>query len=307
VGDDLIEFIDGQPFYIALKNAVEIRWSGILRAVKDSEQVGVVVMRDGHIAWAVSNAQTENFGSFLERIGMVPKEKLDEVIKKYRSLGKSKKLGALLEEAGLISHATLRECLKAHVRAAISSLMEDPGISLEARHGEMIIDASLVFLLSEVLQDSGDEGSGASMEDETAPEEDFGQVDRQNNVPRALTALSALPGYQYSFVADMSGVIHALHMGDDVQVDVDNLVPPILPWLSIVCRNTPEIKMGRLRFTFLDCDAGSMYIRMIDDDNRFFLAVACDRNAKMGVAMHKISETAEALGKETEQHLSDPY
>jgi len=108
VGDDVLEFIDGHPFRDALKNAVEIRWSGILRAVKDSEQVGVVVMRDGHIAWAVSNSQTENFGSFLERIGMVPKEKLNEVVQKYRSLGKTKKLGALLEEAGLISHATLR-------------------------------------------------------------------------------------------------------------------------------------------------------------------------------------------------------
>lgn len=307
MGDDLIEFIDGQPFYDALKNVVEIRWSGILRAVKDSEQVGVVVMRDGHIAWAVSNAQTENFGSFLERIGMVPKEKLDEVIKKYRSLGKSKKLGALLEEAGLISHATLRECLKAHVRAALSSLMQDPGVSLEARHGEMIIDASLVFLLSEVLPDSEDEGQGVSSENETASEEDFEPDDRQSNAPRALASLSALPGYQYSFVADMSGMINALHVGDGVRMDADNIVPPVLAWLSAACRNTPEIKLGRLRFTFLDCDAGSIYIRMIDDDNRYFLAVACDRNARMGVVMHKISETAEALGKETEQHLIDHY
>lgn len=302
MGDDLIEFIDGQPFYDALKNAVEIRWSGILRAVKDSEQVGVVVMRDGHIAWAVSNVQTEKFGSFLERIGMVPKEKLDEVIKKYRSLGKSKKLGALLEEAGLISHATLRECLKAHVRAALFSLMQDPGISLEARHGEMIIDASLVFLLSEVLPDSEDEGPGASSDDETSSEEDSGPDDRKSNAPRALTALSAMPGYQYSFVAEMSGVIHALHVGDSVQVDAASIVHQILEWLSIACRNSPEIKMGRVRFTFLDCDEGSIYIRMIDDDNRSFLVVACDRNARMGVVMHKISETAETIGKETEQN-----
>ena len=127
MGDHVVEIIDGHSFDVALRNAVEVKWSGILNAMKDSQQVGVVVLRDGHIAWAVSNTQTENFASFLERIGMVPKDRLDEVVLKYRSLGKSKKLGALLEETGLISHATLRECLKAHVSAAISSMMDDSG------------------------------------------------------------------------------------------------------------------------------------------------------------------------------------
>ncbi len=93
-----------------------------------------------------------------------------------------------------------------------------------------------------------------------------------------------------------------LHVGDSVQVDAASIVHQILEWLGIACRNSPEIKMGRVRFTFLNCDEGSIYIRMIDDDNRSFLVVACDRNARMGVVMHKISETAEALGKETEQN-----
>lgn len=301
MGDDVLEFIDGHPFRDALKNAVEIRWSGILRAVKDSEQVGVVVMRDGHIAWAVSNSQTENFGSFLERIGMVPKEKLSEVVQKYRSLGKTKKLGALLEEAGLISHATLRECLKAHVSAALSSMKDDPEILLEARHGEMVIDASLIFLLGEVMPGSGEES--VPLEAVTAvPETNEGPWEEASRMeePAALLELALLPGYLYSFVADMTGRILLLHQSDDAPVETDLVLPAILAWLSASCQNSPEMKLGRVRFTFLTCETGSLFVQMVDEDNRHFVAVACDNNARMGVVMHKITEIMPAVRVITE-------
>lgn len=304
MGDDVLEFIDGHPFRDALKNAVEIRWSGILRAVKDSEQVGVVVMRDGHIAWAVSNSQTENFGSFLERIGMVPKEKLNEVVQKYRSLGKTKKLGALLEEGGLISHATLRECLKAHVSAAISSMLDDPEILLEARHGEMVIDASLIFLLGEVMPESGEEF--APRETVVAEPEANGESGESGEEapckvePAVLQELASLQGYLYSFVADMTGRIFSLHQSDEVQVETDQVVPAILAWLSASCQNSPEMKMGRVRFTLLTCETGSLFVQMMDEDNRHFVAVACDNNARMGVVMHKITEIVPTVRRITE-------
>lgn len=301
MGDDVLEFIDGHPFRDALKNAVEIRWSGILRAVKDSEQVGVVVMRDGHIAWAVSNSQTENFGSFLERIGMVPKEKLNEVVQKYRSLGKTKKLGALLEEAGLISHATLRECLKAHVSAALSSMMADPEILLEARHGEMVIDASLIFLLGEVMPGTGEESVPREAVD-AMPEanEGAGEDAPCMEEPAVLLELASFPGYLYSFVADMTGRILLLHQPDDAPVEMVPVVPAILAWLSASCQNSPEMKMGRVRFTFLTCETGSLFVQMVDEDNRHFVAVACDNSARIGVVMHKITEIVPAVRVITE-------
>lgn len=302
VGDDVLEFIDGHPFREALENAVDIRWSGILRALKDSEQVGVVVMRNGHIAWAVSSSQTENFGSFLERIGMVPKEKLNEVIEKYRSLGKSKKLGALLEEAGLISHSTLRECLKAHVTAALSSLMADPSILLEARHGEMAIDASLIFLLGEVMP-----GSGAL----SAPQSGAGSEEEANRLPLReaentevlplLQELSSLPGYQYSFVAEKTGRILSLHQADDVQVEATHVFPAIISWLSASCQHSPEMKMGRIRCTFLSCEAGSLFVQMIDEDCLHFVAVVCNEKARIGVVMHKMSELAPTVRRVTDR------
>jgi hypothetical protein len=261
----------------------------------------VVVMRDGHIAWAVSNSQTENFASFLERIGMVPKEKLNEVVQKYRTLGKSKKLGALLEEAGLISHSTLRECLKAHVRAALSSMMDDPDILLEARHGEMAIDASLIFLLGEVMPGSGEEPAPQVAVD-TVPDANEGSREEapHKEEPTVLQELSSLSGYLYSFVADMNGRILSFHQSEDVQVETDHVVPAILAWLNASCQNSPEMKMGRVRFTFLTCETGSLFIHMVDADSRHFVAVACDTSARMGVVMHKISEIVPTVRKDTE-------
>jgi hypothetical protein len=301
VGDDVLEFIDGQPFRDALENAVEIRWSGILRAVKDSEQVGVVVMRDGHIAWAVSNSQTENFASFLERIGMVPKEKLNEVVQKYRSLGKTKKLGALLEEAGLISHSTLRECLKAHVKAALSSMMDDPEILLEARHGEMVIDASLIFLLGEVMPNSREEASPplAVVADPEANEA-FKEEAPHKEELQVLQELATLQGYQYSLVGDMSGTILSLHESDEIPFETDDVVPAIIDWLNASCGNSSAMKMGRVRFTVLTCESGSLFVQMVDEVNRHFLAVACDNNARMGVVMHKMSEIVPTVRRVTE-------
>lgn len=285
MGDDLIEIIEGYPFPVALRNASQVRWSGILRAVRDSEQVGVVVMRDGHVAWAVSNIQTENFASFLERIGMVPKEKLNEVVRKYRTLGKSGKLGALLEEAGLISHATLRECLKAHLHAAITSMLDDPRIFLEARNGELSIDDGMVFMLSEVCPDS--EAFVAASEQHRLPP---GGAEEQPAVEAAiLECLAALPGYLYSFVADMTGKVLTLHVQDGMDADVDTVVPAVLAWLSTSSLSSSKMEIGRVMFAFLQGEAGSLFVHMTDTDS-CFLAVACDEDARLGVVKHKIAE-----------------
>lgn len=279
--------MDDRSFDAALIHASESRWSGMLRAMKDDEQVGVVFMREGHVAWAVSNSQTENFGSFLERIGMVPKERLNEVVQKYRALGKTKKLGALLEEAGLISRAALRECLKAHVRAALAAMRRDPLITFQARDGEMSIDASLVFLLSEVFPETGEnipETSGES-EENTAPS----PPEPPSADGGLLEELGHLPGYLYSFVADTAGEVLSLHAADGVQPDIDRILPGILAWIRSSL-GMDLMEMGMLQLAFIQSEKGSLFAHMTCADNRYFLAVACDDTAKLGVIKHKVAE-----------------
>lgn len=296
MGDDLIQLIEGYPFPIALRNAAEMRWSGILRVMRGVDQVGVLVMRDGHVAWAVSSSQAENFGGFLERIGMIPKEKLDEIISKYRALGKTKKLGMLLEESGLISHATLRECLKAHLRAAISSMMADPLITLEARHGEMAIDAGLVFMLNEVYPVS-DETSTPAETEATMQEvvEETHQAASGSRESEILRDFSTMPGYLYSFVADMSGRVTAVHSSDDVALKADHLVPAVVGWLSTSSLRSAGLEMGKVEFAFVQCETGSLFVHLAGTDAGHFLAVACNDDARLGVVRHKMSEVMTAV------------
>ena len=301
MGDHVVDIIDGHSFSVALRNAVEIKWSGILNAMKDSQQVGVVVLRDGHVAWAVSNSQTENFASFLERIGMVPKDRLDEVVLKYRALGKSKKLGALLEETGLISHAILRECLKAHVSAAISSMMDDSGITLQARGGEMVVDTSLIFLLSEVYPGlEVDDLSAVSVN--VAADSDAGEkkAESQPEEREFLQALAVLPGYLYSVVSDTEGNQLAYHVADGVSVDTSQLIPSLLVWLGASSLSSNELKMGKVLFEFVQCEEGSLFLHMVDNGSSCFLVVACDEKAKPGVVKHKMSELIPDIRKLTE-------
>ncbi|MDD2335201.1 MAG: hypothetical protein PHD01_01335 [Geobacteraceae bacterium] len=291
MADHVVEIIDGHPFTVALKNAVQIKWSGILNAMKDSQQVGVVVLRDGHIAWAVSNTQTENFASFLDRIGMVPKDRLDEVVQKFRSMGKSKKLGAFLEETGLISHATLRECLKAHVSAAISSMMNDSMITLQARGGDMVVDTSLIFHLSEVFPIF--EETVDSIVSSHIPDDSETVLKNKEKLPEEkvfLQDLAALPGYLYSVVSNTEGNQLACHVADGVSVDTKQLLPSLLEWLGASSLSSSELKMGKVLFGFVQSEEGSLFVHMVDTGSNYFLAVACDEKAKLGVVKHKMSE-----------------
>jgi predicted regulator of Ras-like GTPase activity (Roadblock/LC7/MglB family) len=301
VGDQVVEFIDGHPFEVALRNAVEVRWSGILNAMKGLQQVGVVVLQDGHIAWAVSNNQTENFGSFLERIGMVPKDRLNEVVQKYRSLGKSKKLGTLLEETGLISHATLRECLKAHVSAALSSMMRDPGIVLHAKGGEMIVDSSLIFLLGEVCPVSrGELAAEIPLSVEDGLDSLLQNEGPSLEEPDILQDLAALPGYLYALVASREGHQVACHVADGVAVEIRQVLPTLLERVEASSLGTVAMGMGPVMFEFVQCEKGSLFLQTAGTESSYFLAVACDEKAKLGVVRHKMSELIPEVRKLTE-------
>lgn len=301
VGDHVIELIDGHSFMVALKNAVEIKWSGILNAMKDSRQVGVVVLSDGHIAWAVSNTQRENFASFLERIGMLPKDKLDEVVQKYRSLGKSKKLGVLLEETGLITHTTLRECLKAHVSAAIASMMDDSEITLQASGGEMVVDTSLIFLFNEVYPEPEDEiAAKSTLTGRETPDSAVKKEEPRPEERSLLQNLAALPGYLYSVVSSGEGDLLACHVADGLSVDAKQQLPSLLVWLGASSLSSNELKMGKVQFEFIQSEQGSLFMHMVDAESRYFLAVACDENAKLGVVRHKMSELLPEVKKMTE-------
>ena len=300
MGNEIMNSSEELPFVDFLKNAAGMKWSGKVRAKRDGDQVGVVVMHDGCVAWAVSSGQTENFSSVLERIGLVSMEKLmaaNHVLRNNRTLGKTTNLGALLVEECLISPIVLRTCFKTHVSAAIASLVEMPFLSLQANDEIMSVDTSLLFKLGEVLPDVE---QGIELTHSSAAEAPSGESAVEHDRGELLKGLVLLPGYRYSFIADTEGKLLACHMDDAIQVQVYRIIPKTLAWLSAACMMSEETEMGMVVSAFLHGETGSVFAQMTDLNNRFFVAVSFSSDGKLGVIKHKISELIPAVQKFTE-------
>jgi len=282
--------IDGLPFIDALEKTVDKKWGGILRVMKEDEQIGSVFMRDGQVAWAVSRTQTENFGSFLERIGLIPKEKLSEIVNRYKALGKSKKLGTLLEEEGLISHAKLRECLRAHIRAAIASMMDDPEVVIKASHGEMVVDSNLIFFLNEVLPKycNADEPVDDSFIASDHPENRDLTGDTEKLVDM-LGNLAVLPGYRYSFIAEPDGNLLALHKSE-TDSDLEEAVSSAIAWLNSAATHAANGHFGKMESIILEHEKGFLIAQSTNSERQSFVNASFDKDGKLGVIKHKISE-----------------
>jgi predicted regulator of Ras-like GTPase activity (Roadblock/LC7/MglB family) len=292
--------IDGLPFIDALKKTVDRRWSGILRVTKESEQIGSVFMRDGNVAWAVSKNQTENFTSFLERIGLIPKEKLSEIICKYKALGKSKKVGELLEEEGLITHDRLRECLGAHIRAAIASMMDDPLVLIEASHGEMVVDANLLFLLEEVLPDQCRAVEAhAACPSEDSPGEELNRPENNGKLVDLLGNLSTMKGYRHSFISGADGELLALHKSDAAP-DPEDAVTLTTTWLNASATHSANVYSGKMECLILEYENGLLIAQSVDNEKQCFVAVSFEKDGKLGVIKHKISELIPSIRQFTE-------
>jgi hypothetical protein len=284
--------IDGLPFIDALLKTADKKWGGILRVMKDADQIGSVFMRDGHVAWAVSKNQTENFASFLERIGMIPKEKLGEIVARYKALGKAKKLGTLLEEEGLISRVKLRECLRAHIRAAIASMMDDPEVLIKASHGEMIVDANLMFLLNEVLPGhylAGEPGDLNPVLDGNLNE----AADAEKSID-ILAHLATLPGYRFSFLADANGKLLALHKADST-LNVGETAAKAIAWINSTAVNAVDGHFGEMECIIMEHGNGLLVTQWMENESQCFVAGSFDKDGKLGVIKHKISEMVPSI------------
>jgi hypothetical protein len=285
------------PFIESLHTAAQSRWSGMLRARRADKQVGVVVMHDGHVAWAVSSGLSEDFSSVLERIGLVSREKLtaaNHALQTHRSLGKTMSLGALLVAECLISPSVLRTCFKTQVSAALASLVETPLLSLHPEDERLSVDTSLLFHLNEVLPGTGNAGEAALAPLSAAL---CGESPVESEL---LKGLALLPGYRYSFIADTDGNLLACHTGDEVKVQVERIIPKALTWLSAACTISEETEMGLVVSAFLHGETGSLFAQMTDERKRFFVAVSFSSAGKLGVIKHKISELIPALRRFTE-------
>jgi predicted regulator of Ras-like GTPase activity (Roadblock/LC7/MglB family) len=274
-----------QPVAEALASAVAKQWSGILRAMVADEQVGMIILCNGRIAWAVSKNQTKDFPYFLEQIGRVPPEKLSEIIQQQSAPDKSKKLGLILEEAGLITHTTFRKCLLAHIRSAFAPLLENSLMHVQTNQAEIVADNSLTFSLAETLDNT---------EVETAVDDQPTTLSIPKDSARScngelLENLALLSGYMYSFVANTSGKLLAFHEAEHAEEKVESLFATVTDWLSTSLVAAKTLGMGAARVTFMEGVEQSLLVQATDSERNHFLAVAFNDEGKLGVVKNRIA------------------
>ncbi len=281
---------------IILKTAESKRWSGIFKIFVTTEQIGVVIVYDGSVAWATSTKQTENFASFLEKIGLITKERQKEILDQYKILGKTKELGKLLEETGLISHTTFRTCLRKQIQAALDSFFRAEGLMVNPVECEINVNRDLMFRLNEVLSDSIQ-----SVQPEIVTAFEPAETANTDNLKESiglgeiLKNLSSLSGYQYSFICDMEEKILASHKSDTFSENVEEIISSSAPYIISTSTTSNYSNMGKIEFVLLEYDKGSIVAQWPDFERDFFIAASFDKNGKPGVIKHKFSEMIPAI------------
>ncbi len=280
-----MDAMEGQPVALALATAVAKQWSGILRVFVSDEQRGVIVLCNGSIAWAVSKNQTEDFSYFLEHIGQIPPDRLREIVQQQNAPDKSKKLCLILEEAGLITQSVFRKCLLAHVRNALALLTKSPLLHVQTNKAEIVADVSLTFSLPETLD---------RIEVETTVEDQPTIISIPEGAARScngdlLENLTLLSGYMYSFVANTSGKLLAFHEAEHAEDQVERLFTTVAGWLSNSLQTARTLGMGAPRVTFMEGADQSLLVQATDSERKHFLAVAFNKEGKLGVVKTKMA------------------
>jgi hypothetical protein len=285
-----------QTILHALRNAEDNNWTGILRVLKNSEQLGISFMHEGRIAWATSKYQKESFGSFLEKIGNIPKERQKEIFQRFKDLGQSKEFGLLLEETGLITRSVLRDCLRSHIRAAIVSLEEISDVTIKAEAGDLDVPEDLSFRLEEVLPENAHctISTGTPLSGFTGPDS-LADAQKWENRENFLRNLTTVTGYQYSFICDFAGKLLALDKSDTFSSNAEELVGPSIAWIMSSAVTLRDLGIGQITSVLLESDKGSLIAQWPNGANDFFIAASFDKSGKPGVIKHKISEVISSI------------
>lgn len=279
------------PLLHTLKEAESRGATEIIKVFEGSQQIGLVVLHDGRMAWATGTRQRENFSSFLEKIGMITKERQKEIFGKFKSLGGPRELEEMLEETGLISRSTLRDCLKKQIQSALDSLIGTENVIIESMHSEINVNFNLLFHLNEVLPTNGQSAQSVN-------EEIFEGIDKsvleneiyKDSLKTVLKNLASLSGYQYSFICNPEAKMLASHKSDSFTGNFEEIMAFSMPYIASTKSFLKESNMGKVEFVLLEHETGSLVAQWHNLNWDFFVAASFDKSGKPGVIRHKISE-----------------
>jgi predicted regulator of Ras-like GTPase activity (Roadblock/LC7/MglB family) len=261
----------------------QFRWAqrhtfcGQITVRQDDEALGLVVFDEGRVAWAVCRRQPETLGRFLRRIGRVTREQLDRVQKRYEACGRRRKIGALLEEEGMIRRPVLRRCLLLHTRMALESLLGTPPGETAAHPGRLEVDPEMTFSLEELMPTQSHAVDAAAR-----PSTRWRTWNREN---RFLEPLSRIAGYRAAALINADGGVYAAHAAGE-QLDVTVLGVYLAAVLESASRAATSSALGQVEFALLDCSEGALVARWLDEQRTHLVVVLVAEDGQIGAAKY---------------------
>jgi predicted regulator of Ras-like GTPase activity (Roadblock/LC7/MglB family) len=277
------------PLAVCLSRVIEEMWSGSLEVCDAAGQpLGQVVLSYGKIAWAACRGQSENLGVFLWRLGRITKDQLAHVQQIFREQKGEKKLGAILEESGILSRSVLRRCLLLHTRSALEALLAHGDAQTKMWLSAPRADERILFAPNEVLPAGfsselvtewtcGDSGSLRSW--------------RRLNNAVVLEQFMELPGHQGSAIVSSDGDLVAANSTSSA-LNFSLLSVFVTATLEAAAGTARAAGMSALRFLVLECQAGTLVARWLDDARRELVLVLVDPDVDVAPTQRAIAENA---------------
>ncbi len=276
---------EDRPFLEALEKEVLAGSSGLLEVGTGIEAIGRVLLVSGRVAWATCVYQPENLGQLLRRLGHLSDADLERVDAVYSDRGGKVKLGRLLEETGLVSRPVLRRCLLLHVRMALSCMLSNHDLRAHWTPGECAGEEDLTFALEQLLV-----GLAAR------PDDPWIAGDRLWALANELAQLKSVEGFRGAVIATGEGAsVTSVGYADVAGTEVQELALVSSTLLVESRRIAPHLSTGAPRCGFLEGPKGAVLSSWIDEQRGLIVAVAVDTSARLGVAKHRLEQTAERL------------
>jgi|GEM_PF-2752304 len=269
-------------FDLMLIEAARNAESGSLEAFAGEDRVGVVVLSGGRVAWATCRDQSENLGTFLERLGHVTAEQLAAVREEYSRNG-NMKLGRLLAAAGVLSPAALRRGLMLHLRMAMSTLLRQPDLVARWQPGNIAAEEELSFPLVQLLPDW------------YLPHADLRPSLEGQHRSAALHALHEIPDYRGSMVVDRCGRLEEVDGFAGAPADEAATVAAMALSLLEGCPHLPSAPLGEPCQAFVECGQGALAARWLDPDRQLLVAVAVGSASRVGIAVFRLGAVAATI------------
>jgi predicted regulator of Ras-like GTPase activity (Roadblock/LC7/MglB family) len=255
---------------------------GQLLVYLEEDHVGTIVFHHGSIAWAVSKSQSENLGTFLQRLGHVSKQQLLETQKTYTKRNGKRKFGKLLEDAGLISKPVLRRCLLLHTKRALQALQAILATKTVIKEGALVVEEDMTFSLEELMLQANTKSIPITSE---------WSVD---NI--VLKGFSEIPGDRAVALISKDGELLAAHAHKQ-NCDSSIFGVCLATVLDDAIQVSRASSLGAVDYLFLDCCEGSLVSRWLDEKRDCLIAVIIDKDGQIGGTKYRIDRRVDNLLK----------